>query len=63
MPIVDAIVETRGALVAPNRIGSPLYDVGKGAVEQLKELIPFERVIQTGRTTSKSDGVVENFLQ
>lgn len=62
MHIVDPLKEAGGPLVAPERCRHIWPDVGKGAVAQLKELVPLHGVIDPGLQAAEADGIVHDVL-
>ena len=63
MSIINAGVEAGGSLVAPDWSAALSHDVGEGAVEELKQLIPLSGVVQTRLVTPEAYGVVNDVLQ
>ncbi len=63
MPVVDARVEAGSSLIAPQRRRPVFHDVGKGAVEELKEFVPLVGVVQPCLHASEANSIMDDMLE
>lgn len=60
--VVDPLEEAGGPLVAPERRRHTRPEVRKGAVAQLKELVPLHGVVDPGLQAAEADSIVHDVL-
>ena len=63
MDIVDPRVEAGSSLVTPDGCGLVLQDVGEGAVEELKKLVPLRGVVQSRLQALETNGIMNQVLE
>lgn len=63
MLVVDTRIEAGGPLVAPEWGGAVLHHVGEGAVEELKEFIPFVGEVQACLHAPEANSIVDDILE
>lgn len=63
MGVVDAVVETCGALITPERSEDVRPEVREGAVSQLEEFVPLHRKVSARVSAEETHRVVHDVLQ